>query len=258
MKKPKIAVVLVGAMGDANIGAVARAMKNFGLCDLRLVECCEHLTKAAYMYAVDARDVLEAARLFPTLNEALAESSTAVAFTRRIGKMRRCRMAVAKLPAWVAGRGGAGKTALVFGREDQGLTNEEVRMCDAIVRIPSSAALPSLNLAQSVLVAAYELFTNAPGSSRAGKRPASSGEERFVQRREIMRLLRNMNKTLEALGYDDGPPHELRTRILHQLERIFGRAGLTPRDAGMFEGLSARIRTAAGKKPPPPKRRGQA
>ena len=158
MAGSKTAVVLVGAAGDANIGAAARAMKNFGLTDLRLVSCCPHLTTAAYMYAVDARDVLESARPFPSLDDALSDRSLAVAFTRRAGKMRRRRMTVSELPGWVAERARRGGLALVFGREDKGLTNDEVRRCDAVVAIPSSPALPSLNLAQSVLVAAYELF----------------------------------------------------------------------------------------------------
>ena len=248
METPPIAVVLVGAKGDANIGAAARAMKNFGLADLRLVRCCRHLTTSAFMYAVDARDVLERARRFATLDAALADCAHAVAFTRRVGKLRRCRMEVADLPAWVADRGGAGGVALVFGREDAGLTSDEVRRCDAICRIPSSGALPSLNLAQAVLVAGYELF----GARAAPKRRRTKGaepvaEEAFVSRRELSRAMKRLDAALDALAYEDTATAPLKRKILHQIERIFGRAGLTPRDVGMVEGLAARIRTVAGK-----------
>ncbi|HPM41375.1 MAG TPA: TrmJ/YjtD family RNA methyltransferase [bacterium] len=253
MAGPKTAVVLVGAAGDANIGAAARAMKNFGLSDLRLVSCCPHLTKAAYMYAVDARDLLESARPFSTLDEALSDRSLAVAFTRRAGKMRRRRMTVSELPGWVAKRGGL---ALVFGREDKGLTNDEVRRCDAVVAIPSSPALPSLNLAQSVLVAAYELF-GARGKKGARTAAEKNAKEEFVSRREVARVMKRIGSALSALGYEDEPSSALKSKILHQLERIFGRAGLTARDLGMLKGLSARIGGAKKSAAPAPKRRGR-
>ena len=256
MAESKTAVVLVGAAGDANIGAAARAMKNFGLADLRLVSCRPHLTKAAYMYAVDARDVLESARLFSTLDDALSDRSLAVAFTRRAGKMRRRRMTVSELPGWVAERARRGGLALVFGREDKGLTNDEVRRCDAVVAIPSSPALPSLNLAQSVLVAAYELF-GARG--RKGKRVATerNANEEFVSRREVARVMKRIDLALSALGYEDEPGAALKSKIAHQLERIFGRAGLTERDLGMLRGLSARIGATTKSAAPAPKRRGR-
>jgi len=260
MTPRKTAVVIAGATGDANIGAAARAMKNFGLRDLRLVACCPHLTKTAYMYAVQARDVLESARVFSTLEDALEESSLAVAFTRRSGKLRRCRMDVSDLPAWVSNRAGKGGVALVFGREDKGLTNAEVRLCDVAVRIPSSSELPSLNLAQSVLVAAYELFRSPQMVARAKAlnpraidgQPVS--KESFVSKRDVKRSMRRIESALDALGYEDNPGTLLKNKILHQLERIFGRAGLTPRDAGMLDGLSARIIERAKGRPPKPSR----
>lgn len=200
------------------------------------------------MYAVDARDVLEKARRFATLDAALADAAHAVAFTRRIGKLRRCRMDAAELPAWIAGRGGAGGVALVFGREDRGLTSAEVRRCDAIVRIPSATALPSLNLAQAVLIAGYELFgTRATAKRRRAKAIEPAAEEAFVPRRELMRAMKRLDAALAALAYADTPTAPLKRKILHQIERIFGRAGLTPRDVGMIEGLAARIRLVAAK-----------
>lgn len=258
MHLPHIAIVLVGAQGDANIGAAARAMKNFGLSDLRLVQAVPHRTESAYRWAVDARDVLDRARCFATLDEALSDRSVAVAFTRRLGKLRRCRMENAELPAWLeeraglSGKRGEGRTgaALVFGREDKGLSNEEIRRCDAIITIPSAPRLPSLNLAQSVMVACHELFLwekrRASRTRRGAARPRTrrAGDPphvEFVPRHEVGRLLARLNTMLGRLGYDDRPPARLRSRIIAQLEHLFGRAGLTLRDIRMFEGLSARI-----------------
>lgn len=246
----RLIVVLVGAQGDANIGATARAMKNFGATDLRLVQCVPHRTDTAFMWAVDAADVLDRARRFASLDEALADVSTAVAFTRRLGKLRRKRMTIREAVPWILKKTSSGSAALVFGREDAGLSNEEVRRCDAIVTIPSSAKLPSLNLAQAVLIACYELFCpirarslpRATSNQRASAETAMACEETFVPRREVARLLRRLGATLDALGYEDVPRDPLRSKILFQLERLFGRGGLTHRDVGMLEGLTSRIR----------------
>lgn len=235
MRSSSIAIVLVGPQGDANIGATARAMKNFGFFDLRLVQAVPHQTKAAYMWAVDARDVLDGARCFPSLAEALSDRSVAVAFTRRLGKLRRCRMTNAELPAWLEDRAGA---ALVFGREDRGLSNDEVRQCDAIITIPSARKLPSLNLAQSVMIACSELFL---WKRRKAPRSRQRTAVKFVPRREAARLLARLERMLERIGYDDRPPTRLRSRILFQMGQLFGRAGLAGRDIRMFEGLIGQL-----------------
>lgn len=238
MKKgAKFAVVLVGPQGDANIGAAARAMKNFGITDLRLVDAVRHRTKRAYMWAVGARDLLDGAKSFGCLDDALEDTVRAVAFTRRLGRMRKLNMEAGDLAAWV-GRGRAsGITALVFGREDKGLTNAEVNRCDATVTIPTSLKLPSMNLAQSVLIACYELTGKKGG---VGKTEGRSRQE-FVSRKEIAAAVEMIGTSLDALGYEDSPGSPLKSKILHRFERLFGRGGLAAKDIGMWKGLCARI-----------------
>lgn len=226
----RISIVLVGPKGDANIGAVARAMKNFGLTDLRLVDSVPHLTKTSYMWAVEAKDVLEGAKIFDSLDDALADTHTSVTFTRRLGKRRRRHMDVREAAAWICSRQKAGRMALVFGREDKGLSNDEINRCDVIVTIPSSKKLPSLNLAQAVIIACHEIFS-------VRKRTKGDSKQKFISKGEIARTLTRLAKTLKFLGYT-GP---LKTKILKRFERLFGRAGLDPRDARMFEGLLTRI-----------------
>lgn len=248
-----ISIILLGVQGQVNIGAAARAMKNFGLRDLRLVGCSIRLTGMARRFAVDARDLLKGAARFATLEEALADTNLAVTFTRRIGRFRRLRMTAREAAAWIGEKSAAGNVALLFGREDRGLSNEEVRQCDAIVTIPSSSALPSLNVAQALLIACYELFV-AGGSRQSPSRrrrsaPAPAPMELFAPRREVAHVLKRIEEALTALGYDDLPPDLLRSKILFQLRRLFGRAGLTPRDVGMFKGLSARIVDNTGNRP---------
>jgi tRNA/rRNA methyltransferase len=232
----RLSIVLSSPQGDANIGAAARAMKNFGFTDLRLVNPVPHLTSPAYTWAVDAKDILEAARVEATLDAALADNAYAVAFTRRIGHFRKRSLALAEAAPMLAARARAGSAALVFGREDKGLSNAEVRRCDAIVEIPTEALLPSLNLAQSVLLACYEV-RRALGSADASARVG----ERFVSREEVTPLLRELDAMLARLQYENDPRRRLRSKILAQLEKIFGRSGLTSRDVRMLEGLCARI-----------------
>ncbi|MBN1283181.1 MAG: RNA methyltransferase [Proteobacteria bacterium] len=233
-----LAIVLVAPQGPANIGAAARAMKNFGISDLRLVTPCDHLSDEARRWAVAASDLLESAKIFPTLDAALMDIAFSAAFTRRFGKGRKRRMSVAEAAPVLAARASDGGAALVFGPEESGLANEHIERCDATVEIPSSAALPSLNLAQSVLVACYEMSRMIPPASSD---PDPRMQESYLPRERISELMTEAELALAALGYDDEEPWQLRSRIRERLERIFGRAGLTERDAGMIEGLLSRI-----------------
>lgn len=236
-----VIVVLVEPQGDANIGATARAMKNFGFGDLRLVNPAPHLTKSAYMWAVEARNVLESAKIYKTLDEALADVAYAAAFTRRIGRGRKRHMMISKAAPVISARAKHGGAAIVFGREDKGLSNAEIKRCDAVVEIPTSAALPSLNLAQSVLLGCYEISKSVDAAHNPKKCIAPRAQELFLSRREIATSLIQIDKMLHILGYKDTKKIPLRLKIIAQFEKIFGRAGLTPRDAGMIEGLVARI-----------------
>lgn len=238
-----LTIILVGARGDANIGAVARAMKNFGIFDLRLVACVDHLTKDSFMWAVDAKDVLENAKKFKNLSDALADTSNSAAFTRRLGKLRKKHMNVHELGKWISDKSGSEPAALVFGCEDKGLSNGDIKECDVTVHIPTCGCLPSINLAQSVMIACYELF----GRSQS---PNGSLTQEFVNRSEIEKIMITLKRALEALGYEDKPSNRLQAKILFQIEKLFGRGGLTKQDIGMFKGLCARIAEKAAKKAP--------
>lgn len=230
-----LAVILVGAQGDANIGASARAMKNFGFTDLRLVGCTDHLTSPAYTWSAGAKDVLTEAKTYDSLDCALKDISFSVAFTRRIGKARKRFLTLPKAKPWLIERLNLGSMAFVFGREDCGLSDEEVASCDAIVSIPTSDISPSVNLAQSVLLACYEMF-ESQGDAVCDKRSV-----RCIDKERIDEVLCKWDMALRSLDYDDNAASPLRTKILDRLKKIFGRAGLTEQDAGMFDGLIDRI-----------------
>ena len=154
----KIAIVLVEPREPGNIGAAARAMANMGLSRLVLVRPPDHLVADAFRMALAARPILESAAVADDLAQALAGFGFVAGTTRRRGAGRRGRVTPRQLAAELPAVAAANDIAILFGREDSGLTNEELQYCQRLVTIPSSEGFGSLNLAQSVLAIAYEIF----------------------------------------------------------------------------------------------------
>src|SRR6185436_8917826 len=149
-----VRIVLLRPRNADNLGAIARAMKNFGLSDWVVVSPNPKLLEVPGMnrLAVHAGELLESVRRVDSLSEAVADCSWVVGTTmRRIEGRRRL------LPQGVAERARGEKLGLVFGDERSGLTNEDLAQCHDVSSIPASDEQPSLNLAQAVLVYAYEL-----------------------------------------------------------------------------------------------------
>jgi tRNA/rRNA methyltransferase len=148
-------IVLLRPRNPQNLGAVARALKNFGLSDWAVVELGTHDFAAARRVAVGAEDLLDRPRVVRTLDEAAADcawvvgtSSRRVRGKRRLSPLEVAREVLERAP---------GRTAIVFGDERSGLTNEEVDRCHDLSAIPTDPEQPSVNLAQAVLLYAYEL-----------------------------------------------------------------------------------------------------
>ncbi len=165
----RIQIVLVEPLYGGNIGQVSRAMMNFGLSRLVLVNPREHLTAESYWMARDGKRIMDEAAVRPTLEAALEGVGLAVGTTRRISKYRRPALTPEELARDLAPLTAENDVALVFGREDSGLTAEELNLCQWIVSIPASERFPSLNLAQAVLLMGYVLFrsTLAPDAEAA-------------------------------------------------------------------------------------------
>ncbi|WP_281183909.1 RNA methyltransferase [Trichlorobacter lovleyi] len=229
-----LSVILVEPQFPGNIGMVCRAMKNMGLSRLRLVAGCDHLHPEAFKFAVSAKDLLEQAELFDSLADALADISVSVATTRRSGKYRQellspPQAAQALLQA-------PGSAALVFGREDHGLSTADLSLCTLQATIPSSSEYGSLNLAQATLIFCYELFGAATAETGSLRRtPAPSGE--------LEPLFTHMEQTLLRIGHlnPQNPGH-----IMRSLRRIFFRSGLDSREVAILRGMLSQIDWAAG------------
>ena len=150
-----IRIILVEPAGPLNVGSVARVMKNMGLHQLILVNPqCDHLGEEARLMAVRAADILENARVVESLPEALVGCTRAIATTGDDRPIATKREDPADALPWLL----EAPSALIFGREDCGLTNAELNYAQRLIRIPSSDAYTSLNLAQAVAVCCYELY----------------------------------------------------------------------------------------------------
>ena len=235
MNFENLSVILVEPQGPLNIGAVCRVMMNFGFSDLRLVRPqVDHLVDDARRMAVKATPLLERASLYPSLEKALEDCHFAFGTTRRFGKYREDFLhpddsAEVVLPLLEKGR-----VALVFGREDKGLHTAELDLCQRLLTIPTSDALPSMNLAQSVTVCLYEVSKTA-GSRKS---PVPSGRKSLATVKSLENMFSHMQDSLLRIGYLDpqNPDHILRT-----FRRIFGRAGLNDREVRVLRGLWSRI-----------------
>jgi tRNA/rRNA methyltransferase len=228
-----IRVVLLRPRNPQNLGAAARAMKNFGLDDWAIVELGTHDFAAARRVAVHAEELLDRPRLVATLDEAVADCSWVVGTSSRKVRGKR-RLPPAAVAAEALSRAPA-RTAIVFGDERSGLTNEEVDRCHDLSSIPSAAAQPSLNLAQALVVYGYALqvaaLEAAPPSRAPRAAQASDAEVRSVE--EALRGV------LRGGGFLRGPERH----ALRDLVATLRRAGLSRAEARLW---SAALRCVGG------------
>jgi len=229
-----IAIVLVEPKGALNIGSVCRVMANFGLSRLRLVNPqADHLSEPARKMAVKASFLLESAECFGSLDAALADCSLSIGTTRRFGKYRENLLHPDQAARLCLEQAPDGRVGLVFGREDHGLFNEELDLCQRLMTIPTCGPVRSMNLAQAVAVTLYE--TSRTQACQAGLGP---GGRRLAPNEELEQLYGHMRRTLLDIDFLDrqNPDH-----ILRALRQIFGRAGLSSREVRILRGLMSRI-----------------
>ena len=235
-KLDSVSIVLVEPQNPGNIGMVCRAMKNMGLRNLRLVNPCDRFHPEALKFAVSARDLLEGASLYKSLAEALDDSPLSVGTTRRHGKYRPEIFSPEEMAGKVIPELGHYRAAFVFGREDNGLTTDELSLCRWHATIASSPDYGSLNLAQSVLIFCYELFKGA------GKHHDVDNLRDLAGVAEYEELFGHMERSLIRIGFlnPQNPSHIMRT-----LRRLFARAELDSREVAVLRGMMSQIDWAA-------------
>ncbi|MDP4021194.1 RNA methyltransferase [Methylobacterium sp. NEAU 140] len=224
------AVILVEPQLAENIGMTARAMANFGLSELRLVNPKNGWPKKGVREAASgATHVLDCATVYTSLPEALGDLTYVLATTaRERGQMKRVFDPEAGM-AEMLSRAGQ-RTGVMFGRERVGLENDEVSLADAIVTFPVSPDFPSLNLAQAVLLVGYE-WRRASGRARL----PFSGEMLSppATRAALLTLFGNLETALDAAGFY---PPEKRAVIARNMRDMLHRMAMTEQDVRTFQG----------------------
>jgi tRNA/rRNA methyltransferase len=238
-------VVLVEPQLGENIGAAARAMANFGLARLRIVAPRQSWPNAkARMMAAGADRILDGAELYDNLEAAIADCTLVFATTARAHDQAKPVVGAAEAAALMAPRVAAGETvAVVFGRERNGLENDEVALADHILTLPVNPAFASLNLAQAVVIVAYEWFKSASGAKLPFAMPEKSAP---APKEQLLAFFAALERELEAVEFFR-PPDKRQTMQIN-LRNIFTRMQPTQQDIQTLHGVIMAI--AEGRKGP--------
>jgi len=229
----RIRFVLVEPQFAGNVGAAARALMNLDFSHLHLVRpACDPVSRDARTMAVGAAGLLERAEVHDSLDGALSGASTVVGTSRRTGRQRRPHWRLDLLSPQLVLLGRSGVTALVFGREDHGLDDEQLDRCTHLVHLPGASAYPSFNLAQSVLLVAYELRRAALAPPAEPPLPPPASHEL----REG--LYAHLAQALRTIGFL-GP--ETATAMMRKFRRLFGRAAVTDEEVQLLRGVARQI-----------------
>lgn len=234
MTTNNIDIVLVHPSHTGNIGGVARAMKNMGLDQLTLVAPKEFPSEEARWRAASAQDVLERARVVNSVEEAIAGAQFVVGTSARerripwpVQDARRC--AGRMYEAAEQGQ----RVAILFGREDRGLLNEELERCNLHCHIPTHEAYTSLNLAMAVQIVAYELRMVALGGASGGAED-DDWDAPFANSADMERFYQHLEQTLIDIEFmDPKAPRQL----MRRLRRLFNRVRLDEMELNILRGV---------------------
>jgi TrmH family RNA methyltransferase len=230
-----VSIILVETKTPANIGSVARCMKNTGLSRLILVDPPNDRNGDASRLAAGASDILAAAEIYHSLDEALADHHLVIGTTRHKGKQRKNIrsphvQAAQAVPLLVHS-----KVAVMFGNEVNGLTTNELARCHELIAIPSADAFPSLNLSHAVMVVAYELFLAAEAAPLSAQPALAAGAD-------TEHFYRHLQQTLQNIEFLTPSQSD---RMMRSLRHLFGKARLDDRDIKILQGILTSVDRAA-------------
>ena len=230
-----VKVVLVGTTHPGNIGAAARAIKNMGIFNLALVKPKEFPSDIAIYRSKAAKDILENAEIYENLEDAIAGCKLIVGTSARARSVpwpvfnpRDAAEEMRKISK-------QGNVAIVFGREDRGLTNDELGLCNFHVHIPSDPKYSSLNLSQAVQILAYEIRL---AYSRDEVISEVKWDVDLANNEQTERLIDHMEELMQDVEfYDVENPRKLLLRV----RRFFKRSEIDVMEANIFRGLFSAI-----------------
>lgn len=237
----RIRIVMINTSDSGNIGAAARAMKTMGVSDLCLVAPVEFPTAKATARASGAADVLHNAAVVDTLDEAIADCQMVIGTSARMRSIPWPLVTPREATELVKNEPKGADIAIVFGREDAGLTNEELRRCHYHVSIPGNETYSVLNVASAVQVICYEMRVAALAmeDQPAEKKPAMPMEfmdwdEPLVSAEDMERFMKHFEETLLDIGFfDPNNPKQLMTRA----RRLFMRTRMDRLEMNLMRGV---------------------
>ncbi len=236
MNLDNIRIVLVGPLYGGNVGAVCRAMSNMGLSDLAIADPRPLNMLEARMMATHAEPLLRARKTFDTLADAVADCGLVIGTSARRGLYRQHAKTPREWAPTILDSSDRTRVALVFGREDKGLSNEELALCTHIVQIPTTDAATSINLAQSVMICCYELF-QASGVYEAPEEKSDDAPSALRER--MFAIWRDM---MLDVGFMEP---EKADHMMMGLRRVFGRGVQTVDDVKIMMGIARQAQWAA-------------
>ena len=239
MNLENVRIVLVGPLYGGNVGSVCRAMSNTGLKELAIADPRPLNMLEARMMSCHAEPLLRARQTFDTLAEAVADCGLVIGTSARRGLYRQHAKSPREWAPTILEASAHSKVGLVFGREDKGLSNEELALCTHIIQIPTTDESMSINLAQSVMICCYELFTAAgiyePPEEKSGEAPSELRERMFGLWRAMMLDVGFMEP--------DKADH-----MMLGLRRILGRGVHTLDDVKIIMGIARQAQWASGQR----------
>ncbi|MDP2682574.1 MAG: RNA methyltransferase [Deltaproteobacteria bacterium] len=227
-----ISIILVEPQSSGNIGSVARAMENTGFSNLVLINPVDYKNNEAYSMACNACGTLLNSKIFTNTEDAIKDSCLVVGATRRKGRERYPVLTLYESIPNILNAAKNNKVSILFGREDKGLKNEEIKLCDTLIEIPAHKKYPSFNLADAVLLVCHALFmAEKPSGPSITLAPWEELDGMYI----------HLEKTLRKLDYGKkGGAHLLRA-IMRSFKRLFGRTGLMQKEVNMLRGICTQI-----------------
>lgn len=230
-RSPHVRVVLVGTTHPGNIGSAARAMKTMGVTELVLVAPEFFPHSRATALATTAADVLERARVVPTLREAISDCHIVIGTSAKSRSLPWPQLTAREVGTTAAAKSDQ-HIALVFGRERDGLSNDELQQCHYHVHIPTDDECRCLNLAQAVQVLCYEVMMGRNTT------PAETSEE-LAPHADVQCFYERLFETLATLQFfDPKQPKRLRERLM----RLFNKAQLETNEVNILQGILTAVR----------------
>lgn len=235
----KVTVVLVNTSHPGNIGACARAMKNMGISRLALVQPADFPSGVAVGRAVSALDILENATVVESLEAAITDCALVIGASARSRKIPWPMLSPAQLGVKVVRELEMNKVALVFGREDSGLNNDELQLCHFHVQIPADENYSSLNLAAAVMVICYEL--RKAGLDRKGIKDTAEDEfwdQEKATVKQVEHFYQHLERVMIAIDFHD--PENPR-QLMQRMRRLFSRIRIDVMEMNILRGILSNI-----------------